>query len=138
MTGSQPHRDGHRASSKTGRAAQQAGKAGFTGGLSPFKRKALDPFIHSIKGPAIHCMSLETAVKGAGRRRCGGSVGIIQTFAGGRAAMRFEDGFIRSRGLGANLTLPCSLAMDGQYPYYDARGESRLEHILANHVSMPD
>jgi capsular polysaccharide export protein len=54
------------------------------------------------------------------------------------AAVRFEDGFIRSRGLGANLALPCSLAMDGDHVYYDARGESRLEHSLATHPFPPD
>ncbi len=53
------------------------------------------------------------------------------------SAIRFEDGFIRSRGLGVNLSLPCSLAMDGAHVYFDARGESLLENILATH-SFPE
>ena len=53
-------------------------------------------------------------------------------------AVRFEDGFIRSRGLGANLALPSSLAMDWDHVYYDARGESRVEHIIATHDFPPD
>src|SRR5690606_14297182 len=47
-------------------------------------------------------------------------------------AMRIEDGFIRSRGLGVTLTAPSSIALDGPHIYYDARGESRLEAIIAH------
>lgn len=106
-----------------------------TGGLSPWKRKALDPFVHSMAGPAIHHLTLASAVNAA--RTEGGAValwGSSRPLPEGVEAMRFEDGFIRSRGLGVNLTLPCSLAMDGEHPYYDARGASRLEMILSTHV----
>ena len=48
--------------------------------------------------------------------------------------LRVEDGFLRSVGLGSDLLAPGSLVLDDLGLYYDARGESRLERILANHV----
>jgi capsular polysaccharide export protein len=107
----------------------------YTGGLSPWKRRALDPFVRGAAGGAIHLASFGKAVRLA--RKNDGQVAI---WGSGRAlpdgvqAIRFEDGFIRSRGLGAHLALPCSLAMDGDFVYYDARGESRLEQIIAGHA----
>ncbi|HEY1120221.1 MAG TPA: hypothetical protein VGE67_01415, partial [Haloferula sp.] len=43
-------------------------------------------------------------------------------------------GFVRSKGLGVALTLPSSIAIDGEHVYYDARGVSRLEAIIAEGV----
>ncbi|MBX9455131.1 MAG: hypothetical protein KL863_03370 [Rhizobium sp.] len=111
----------------------------YTGGLSPWKRRALDPFVVGPQGRAVHCASLKQAVALA--KANGGQValwGTSRPMPDAVAAVRFEDGFIRSRGLGANLALPSSLAMDWDHVYYDARGESRLEHIIANHVFSDD
>lgn len=44
---------------------------------------------------------------------------------------RVEDGFLRSRGLGAELTPPLSLVTDDLGIYYDPRRESRLERLIA-------
>lgn len=44
--------------------------------------------------------------------------------------IRVEDGFIRSKGLGANFHLPLSLVFDDSGIYYDARSPSRLENML--------
>jgi capsular polysaccharide export protein len=110
----------------------------YTGGLSPWKRRALDPFVVGPEGRAVHCSSLPKAVSAA--RDAGGQValwGTSKPFPSEVPAMRFEDGFIRSRGLGANLALPSSLAMDWDHVYYDARGESRLEHIIASYDFPP-
>jgi capsular polysaccharide export protein len=107
----------------------------YTGGLSPWKRKALSPFIAGPQGKPIHCQRFSRAVELA--RKNSGQVavwGSSRPLPQGVAAVRFEDGFIRSRGLGANLALPCSLAMDDEHVYYDARGESRLEHLIATHA----
>ncbi len=41
-----------------------------------------------------------------------------------------EDGFIRSRGLGAGLVQPCSLVIDRLRPHYDPSGPSDLEDML--------
>lgn len=48
-----------------------------------------------------------------------------------------EDGFIRSIGLGAALTRPCSLVFDPVGIYYDATAPSHLEHLL-NHCQLTD
>ncbi|MDN5848727.1 MAG: capsular polysaccharide biosynthesis protein, partial [Nitrococcus sp.] len=44
---------------------------------------------------------------------------------------RMEDGFIRSHGLGSDMTAPLSLVFDRSGIYYDPTGASDLEHILA-------
>jgi capsular polysaccharide export protein len=44
---------------------------------------------------------------------------------------RIEDGFLRSRGLGANLIPPLSLVTDDQGIYYDPTRPSRLEILIA-------
>ena len=43
---------------------------------------------------------------------------------------RVEDGFLRSVGLGSDLTVPASIVVDGRGVYYDPRSQSDLEHIL--------
>lgn len=45
-------------------------------------------------------------------------------------AVLVEDGFLRSRGLGADLIAPLSLVLDDQGIYYDATRPSRLETLL--------
>ncbi|WP_039020085.1 capsular polysaccharide biosynthesis protein [Halocynthiibacter namhaensis] len=51
---------------------------------------------------------------------------------------RVEDGFLRSRGLGANLTPPLSLVADDVGIYYDPRTPSRLEHLIAERQRLSD
>jgi capsular polysaccharide export protein len=45
--------------------------------------------------------------------------------------IRVEDGFLRSRGLGADLVPPLSLVADDLGIYYDPTRESRLERLIA-------
>ncbi|WP_102110013.1 capsular polysaccharide biosynthesis protein [Oceaniglobus roseus] len=45
--------------------------------------------------------------------------------------LRIEDGFLRSRGLGAELIPPLSLVTDDLGIYYDPTRPSRLEHLIA-------
>ncbi|MFZ1727183.1 MAG: capsular polysaccharide biosynthesis protein [Albidovulum sp.] len=47
------------------------------------------------------------------------------------AIIRLEDGFLRSRGLGAKLIPPLSLVADGYGIYYDPVQESGFERLLA-------
>lgn len=47
---------------------------------------------------------------------------------------RVEDGFVRSVGLGSDLTQPYSLVVDGRGIYFDPTQESDLEHLLQNHL----
>ena len=46
-------------------------------------------------------------------------------------ALRVEDGFLRSRGLGAALVPPLSLVADSRGIYYDPGRESDLEQLIA-------
>ncbi len=46
---------------------------------------------------------------------------------------RVEDGFIRSVGLGSDLTQPYSMVIDEMGIYFDPGKESRLENILSNY-----
>lgn len=50
---------------------------------------------------------------------------------GPKGATRVEDGFLRSKGLGAELVPPLSLVLDDQGMYFDPRTPSRLEHLIA-------
>ena len=49
---------------------------------------------------------------------------------------RVEDGFLRSRGLGANLVPPLSLVADDLGIYYDPTRPSRLEHLIARSINL--
>ncbi len=51
--------------------------------------------------------------------------------------LRLEDGFLRSRGLGAALTPPLSLVTDDLGIYYDPNRESRLERLIAASPALP-
>lgn len=54
-------------------------------------------------------------------------------------AVRVEDGFLRSRGLGANLVPPLSLVTDDLGIYYDPKHPSRLEEWIATRETLrPD
>jgi capsular polysaccharide export protein len=48
--------------------------------------------------------------------------------------IRVEDGFIRSKGLGANLSRPSSLSFDKRGIYFDSRSPSDIETLLNNVV----
>ncbi|AVO39131.1 capsular polysaccharide biosynthesis protein [Pukyongiella litopenaei] len=51
-------------------------------------------------------------------------------------AVRVEDGFLRSRGLGAELVPPLSLVTDDLGIYYDPRQPSRLEALIAQRATL--
>ncbi|MET4100919.1 capsular polysaccharide export protein [Roseovarius sp. MBR-78] len=51
-------------------------------------------------------------------------------------AARVEDGFLRSRGLGADLVAPLSLVLDDLGIYYDPSRESRLERLIAARATL--
>lgn len=53
------------------------------------------------------------------------------------SAIRVEDGFIRSRGLGSNLCRPSSLSLDPVGIYFDSRTPSGLEQLL-NYQGMTE
>ncbi len=52
--------------------------------------------------------------------------------------LRIEDGFLRSRGLGATLNAPLSLVTDDLGIYYDPTRDSRLEQMITLSCELPD
>jgi capsular polysaccharide export protein len=55
----------------------------------------------------------------------------------GLPATRIEDGFLRSRGLGADLVPPLSLCLDDLGISCDPGRESRLERLIAEAAALP-
>ena len=53
-------------------------------------------------------------------------------------AARLEDGFLRSKGLGASLVPPLSLVLDEQGIYYDPSHPSRLETLIEASPKLPE
>ncbi|MCP1169925.1 capsular polysaccharide biosynthesis protein, partial [Limimaricola sp. ASW11-118] len=53
-------------------------------------------------------------------------------------AVRIEDGFLRSRGLGAALVPPASLGLDDLGLHYDPARESRMERLIAASSALPE
>lgn len=51
--------------------------------------------------------------------------------------LRVEDGFLRSRGLGADLIPPLSLVADDLGIYYDPTRASRLEQMITEAAALP-
>jgi capsular polysaccharide export protein len=58
-------------------------------------------------------------------------------FDGHDSTVRIEDGFLRSRGLGAELTPPLSLVVDDLGIYHDPTAASRLETLINASRSLP-
>lgn len=86
------------------------------------RRFLADAEVHFVRNAATVPPSATIAVWG------NGNIGTEQL--AGRRILRIEDGFLRSVGLGADLTQPLSLAVDGQGMYYDASRPSDLESLL--------
>ena len=59
----------------------------------------------------------------------------VESYAASKniAICRVEDGFVRSVGLGSDLTQPYSLVIDTRGIYFDPSQESDLEHLLNFH-----
>ncbi|MBE9639421.1 capsular polysaccharide biosynthesis protein [Salipiger pacificus] len=95
-------------------------------GMRLWKRGALQGFFGGQKGMVFAEASVAKAqAKQTGRRHMAWA-----SKAAGDVA-RVEDGFLRSRGLGAELVPPLSLVLDDLGIYYDPTRPSRLERILA-------
>jgi capsular polysaccharide export protein len=100
--------------------------------LNPWQRHVLPRF---IQGPQTKVCTNDSAdyelVWGASK-----DPGELQST--GSSIIHVEDGFIRSKGLGANFHLPLSLVFDDIGIYYDARSPSRLEQNLNSAQYSPE
>ena len=61
----------------------------------------------------------------------------VRAACAGRPLVRVEDGFLRSRGLGADLVPPLSLVLDDLGIYYDPTRASRLEALITQAAALP-
>ena len=109
-------------------------------GLSAWKRLTFAPFFNSLGITVRHTRSLSRLQKWAQQQPItvllwGMKHPHISEWAQQQriAVMRVEDGFLRSAGLGSNLTPPLSLSFDDEGIYFNPQQASRLESIL-NHA----
>ena len=106
-------------------------------GMRLWKRKPLQGFF-GAQGKPLRFSNDPAPAKGDGEGE-----GNHMVWAGKAdpqtTAMRVEDGFLRSRGLGAELVPPLSLVCDDLGIYYDPTRESRLERMIAKRADLrPD
>ncbi|WP_261395430.1 capsular polysaccharide biosynthesis protein [Salipiger bermudensis] len=92
-----------------------------------WKRKPLQGFFGSER-PVVFARSAEEARQRAEGGRARMIWGAAEADPG---TVRIEDGFLRSRGLGAELVAPLSLVADDLGIYYDPTRPSRLERLIA-------
>lgn len=107
--------------------AWRADRHGWTaGGMRLWKRRPLQKFFGQVRKISF----TESPTKDrphmvwAGKAEPGSDV------------VRVEDGFLRSRGLGAELVPPLSLVTDDLGIYYDPNTPSRLEHWITKRAQM--
>jgi capsular polysaccharide export protein len=68
----------------------------------------------------------------------GESAGLVDMCdTAGVPLQRMEDGFLRSSGLGAELTPAASLVLDDRGIYYDPSKPSQLEHLISKSSDLP-
>lgn len=114
-------------------------KGWIAGGMRLWKRQPLQAFFGNYK-------NIRFKTKPNGAARVAQEAGRpLMVWAGkstdqtiGAKATRVEDGFLRSVGLGADLTPPLSLVCDDLGIYYDPSQPSRLEHLIAARETMPE
>ena len=116
-------------------------QAGYVAsGMRLWKRGPLQKFYGAQKRLVFENepdKAMEKARKG-GRKVmvwAGKATGAFET--PGTSFLRVEDGFLRSRGLGASLTPPLSLVRDDLGIYYDPTAPSRLEQLIGASVGLP-
>ncbi|WP_370046284.1 MULTISPECIES: capsular polysaccharide biosynthesis protein [Salipiger] len=93
-----------------------------------WKRKPLQGVFGSER-PVVFARSPEQARQRADEGRARMIWGAAEADPG---TVRIEDGFLRSRGLGAELVPPLSLVADDLGLYYDPTRPSRLERLIAD------
>ena len=99
-----------------------------TVGFSPWKRNIVPDYLRSPAGQLTQVKEMSEAPSDATLLVWGRRPGFPEQFRG--RAMRVEDGFIRSKGLGAAFNFPYSWVIDGCGIYFDPEVPSDLEHLL--------
>ncbi len=106
-------------------------------GMRLWKRKPLQGFFGSQKRIIFdddHGRAARKAMSTGRRHMCWAGKATP-----GTGTVQIEDGFLRSRGLGAELVPPLSLVCDELGIYYDPTRQSRLEQLIAQRADLrPD
>jgi capsular polysaccharide export protein len=115
------------------------GKAAFptiihAWGFSAWKRKILRRFLHDHDVRFVS--SLAQVPRDATLAVWG--MTAVDPARNDLRIIRVEDGFLRSVGLGADLTQPLSWVLDSRGIYYNASQMSDIEHILHTTAFAPD
>ena len=97
-------------------------------GFSPWKRKIVPGYLRSPAGRLTQVKEMSEAPAAARLLVWGRRPEIPANFQG--RAVRVEDGFIRSKGLGAAFNFPYSWVLDERGIYFDPGAPSDLEHLL--------
>jgi capsular polysaccharide export protein len=100
-------------------------------GFNPHWRGALSRF---IQGSKINHVRSARQVPAGAVALIWGRADMSGNLAKNVAVVQLEDGFLRSVGLGAQFAQPLSWVLDDQGLYFDAKGPSRLESLLAGHT----
>ncbi len=108
-------------------------------GMRRWKQANLAPLLGTMPGTAVFAKNVKAleAQKPCAKDRIlcwGGRVPPnVQAVANrtGANALRMEDGFIRSVGLGSDLIPPLSIVLDAEGIYFDPTQPSELERILS-------
>ena len=108
-------------------------------GMRAWKRAPLQK-IFGTPGPALRFAKTHQTARAARRPVmvwAGHETAALRESLPDLPLIRIEDGFLRSRGLGADLVPPLSLVTDDLGIYYDPTRPSRLEALIAGAAAMP-
>ncbi len=112
--------------------ARRQDRAGWTAsGMRLWKRKPLQGFFGQTK--RLQFTEEPEKARKSGRNWMVWAGKATKSHAG---ATHVEDGFLRSRGLGAKLVPPMSLVLDRQGIYYDPRQPSDLDDLIAKRADL--
>ena len=117
--------------------AWRADRAGYVAvGMRAWKRRHLTQFFGPMRftdDTTIAAADGRPVMVWAGRE----TPALVAACADAKRPLhRLEDGFLRSRGLGAELVPPLSLVVDDLGIYYDPSRESRLDRLIAAAAKM--
>lgn len=113
------------------RAWRQDRNGWTASGMRLWKRKPLQDFFGQYK--KVRFIEDPQKAHNSGRNRMVWAGKATKNHAG---AAKLEDGFLRSRGLGAKLVAPMSLVLDRQGIYYDPSQPSDLDNLIAASVDL--
>ncbi len=111
--------------SAAARAWREDNEGWVASGMRLWKRRPMSRFFGSVRAPIF----AEDSKPAPERPR-------MIWASKGLGAVRVEDGFLRSKGLGAELVPPLSLVLDDLGIYYDPTQESRLEKLISASITL--